>query len=410
MPLTLRCEIRVASTERELLGALETWMAAASAGSHYENVCVTAAPMAVGDVALYLSVRADPVNRVRAKKPARPSEADLDAARRLTMRGGPFRLTPAPPDEGEEEEEEEEEPALPVFLVERKSRADLEASKRDGRYVEQAIRLTNCGQVYTPRQVIYWIEGGTDARTLSLEQRVSLFRTQVSLVSKPGHDFLVFRSQDVADTALGLLALATRVRDMVDEDVCARVARAARQRRASAVGDEEDPPTDPENELASLEAVPYFLLRRARGDGRGDAFAAQSEQTVQRRLQACAVVSAKRSANTSQYGWVQSALGLIPCVGADIAALVAAACASALASGGEAARPWLLFQERLWASALRGGAPAELSPSERACLLAALAGLRFRSSGACVGAARAAKILAFFQPVAQTTTHTGWET
>ena len=121
-----------------------------------------------------------------------------------------------------------------VFIIERKSVADLAASIIDGRYKEQSFRLSNCG--IEIHRVIYIIEGNLDniPRNSPIKNKKTLNSALLTLSLQKG--FTVYHTQTIVETAELILLLteqsnkAERKSDCDTADdysrVCKRVKKA----------------------------------------------------------------------------------------------------------------------------------------------------------------------------------------
>ena len=92
-----------------------------------------------------------------------------------------------------------------VFIIERKSVADLAASIIDGRYKEQSFRLSNCG--IEIHRVIYIIEGNLDniPRNSPIKNKKTLNSAILTLSLQKG--FTVYHTQTIVETAELILLL-----------------------------------------------------------------------------------------------------------------------------------------------------------------------------------------------------------
>lgn len=92
-----------------------------------------------------------------------------------------------------------------VFIIERKSVADLAASIIDGRYKEQSFRLSNCG--IEIHRVIYIIEGNLDniPRNCPIKNKKTLNSALLTLSLQKG--FTVYHTQTIVETAELILLL-----------------------------------------------------------------------------------------------------------------------------------------------------------------------------------------------------------
>lgn len=176
-----------------------------------------------------------------------------------------------------------------IFLVERKSKADLYASFKDQRYKEQSLRLRMHPDLGSPRQVIYLLEVAPGENAgMNLCDRVEWFRTETSLMCKPGHDFLVLRTNGTEDTALALLSFASKTLDTI---------RSARKQEG----------TYPDQEL------PYYLGASTLG------YTSLSPDVVRDKVAENMVLQMKKQGNLTPQMYYISVLGGIPNVGAEMA-------------------------------------------------------------------------------------------
>jgi len=94
------------------------------------------------------------------------------------------------------------------LLIERKTLKDLAASIKDGRYVEQSYRLTQCN--IHNHNIFYLIEGNihnySDYRNIT---RDTLFSSMTSLIYTKG--FSLYRSLDTTESAIWIIQTADKL-------------------------------------------------------------------------------------------------------------------------------------------------------------------------------------------------------
>lgn len=195
------------------------------------------------------------------------------------------------------------QPEHPCFVVERKTLDDLNASIMDGRYREQAIRLHSSNVVRgSPRQVIYLLE--CDPRrwtTMRDEDQLKWNRVRASLMIAPGHDFLLLESQSVRDSAFKLLSFAMRANELL--------VAGGRPTGTPAAGLFFSPAAASELGWTPLD-----------------------EEEVRHRVLETQVVACKRQFNVVPEHFLPMVLGLVPGVGIEIATCISARFGGALAT------------------------------------------------------------------------------
>jgi ERCC4-type nuclease len=238
-------EIRVASTETRLIQGLVN----ASSMDKFQGIEIARSAMEVGDIGIYYHENKDDTTSEEGKV---------------------------------------------LFLIERKSYADLQASFKDGRYQEQSIRLRTHPELSSPRQVVYLLEIGlAEESGLTTDKRIQWFRTQSSLLMKPGHDFLIFQTRSPEESALAILSFASKVLEII---------------RTS----QKDQYQYPE------QALPYFMQTQSVG------FTELCEAAIHDRLIETMVVQMKKQSNLTPDMFFVALLGGIPNVGSEMAKAIAA--------------------------------------------------------------------------------------
>ena len=95
---------------------------------------------------------------------------------------------------------------IPIGIFERKTFADLFASIKDGRYVEQSHRLSHSNE-FTPNQVFYILEGSP--ATISAKDRKILYSSMTSLQFFKG--FRVVMTASTSETAAFIISTADKI-------------------------------------------------------------------------------------------------------------------------------------------------------------------------------------------------------
>lgn len=102
---------------------------------------------------------------------------------------------------------EEHSPQTELFIIERKSFADLLASVKDGRYEEQSYRLKHSNTLHN-HNIIYIIEG-VFAQVRSPQDKKIIMSSIISLNLFKG--FSVYRTSSIRETAEWILSIASKV-------------------------------------------------------------------------------------------------------------------------------------------------------------------------------------------------------
>lgn len=182
-----------------------------------------------------------------------------------------------------------------LFLIERKTKSDLHASFIDHRYQEQALRLRTHPELHSPRQVLYLLEvSAQEEESMKLSDKVEWFRTQTSLLSKPGHDFMILQTKSTMESALALLSFASKTLDTI---------RQAKKQQF----------TYPDQRM------PYFM------DSNHDlGYTPLTDALVHDKLMENTIVQMKKQGNLTPSMYFITILGCIPSVGSEMAKTIAA--------------------------------------------------------------------------------------
>lgn len=184
-----------------------------------------------------------------------------------------------------------------LFLIERKTKSDLHASFIDHRYQEQSLRLRTHPELLSPRQVLYLLEVSTQEETfMSVSDKVEWFRTQSSLMIKPGHDFMVIQTRSVGESAIALLSFASKVLETI---------RASKKQKT----------TYPDQPL------PYYIEENEQFSNLG--YTPLTETVLRDKLIENTVVQMKKQGNLTPEMYFITSLGCIPNVGAEMAKSIA---------------------------------------------------------------------------------------
>lgn len=102
---------------------------------------------------------------------------------------------------------EDHSPQTELFIIERKSFADLLASIKDGRYEEQSYRLMHSNNLHK-HNIIYIVEG-IFAQVRSPQDKKIIMSSIISLNLFKG--FSVYRTSSIRETAEWILSIASKV-------------------------------------------------------------------------------------------------------------------------------------------------------------------------------------------------------
>ena len=94
----------------------------------------------------------------------------------------------------------------PKIIIERKTLTDLIASIKDGRYIEQCLRLQNNGLCHN-HHIIYLIEGNMNSMQLSAQQMI--YSSMVTLNLSKGYS--IMRTQNVEETCQYIYTLTNKL-------------------------------------------------------------------------------------------------------------------------------------------------------------------------------------------------------